>query len=627
MSQFTAELSQLAGIEGSTEDIARDIAPTTPAHPPRAARRETLDVSLDHNIDIDAAREELARRRRAQALASMTDAELQRLLDAGSDPQPVAPAASPADASQVSPIGSNNVAVSVADTAAFPAFGPGMPDASMYASPAGDPMTAAPVDQGPLLPLAMSVANIEDPATPVASGAHMGPASNLLDAGVGPHHLLQVIQQQQRMMQQMQQMTETIVQTSTADSRRPSLDPTVVTVKADDNMKLPQFKNADQDTTVIKILNEFETYFKARGISPSVPVFLRGITEGGNLKSWTMSHTPEHGNASEDPENILNWTWDRLKDEIVNSTLYRPVDLEESLKSYLRLECAASASLDEIRVYVNVFDGTLNKGRADGLPAEVTNSVVAASLLWISLPQAFQALMSQFFNSTETIRTDYAKLKKDINEVLKWPYCKKTYQQLLVTQAQVVKANAAPTLLASQGPAGPRTAKRGNIGAPGDYIAIIDVKVQGHEQGIDAFIANLCAQDSRFQGKLNARGNKIILTHPAQNALDGIGNNRHLLPIKPFIGEIKKATKIKSPDAKPPQIANPAPAVSADALQALQDEITSLKKQLESRQSQASTLERADTAGITANAAKTGIDPATHHMEHPTMLEDSGGPR
>ena len=80
MSQFTAELSQLAGIEGSTEDIARDIAPTTPAHPPRAARRETLDVSLDHNIDIDAAREELARRRRAQALASMTDAELQRLL-------------------------------------------------------------------------------------------------------------------------------------------------------------------------------------------------------------------------------------------------------------------------------------------------------------------------------------------------------------------------------------------------------------------------------------------------------------------------------------------------------------------------------------------------------------------
>ena len=179
MSQFTAELSQLAGIEGSTEDIARDIAPTTPAHPPRAARRETLDVSLDHNIDIDAAREELARRRRAQALASMTDAELQRLLDAGSDPQPVAPAASPADASQVSPIGSNNVAVSVADAAAFPAFGPGMPDASMYASPAGDPMTAAPADQGPLLPLAMSVANIEDPATPVASGAHMGPASNL----------------------------------------------------------------------------------------------------------------------------------------------------------------------------------------------------------------------------------------------------------------------------------------------------------------------------------------------------------------------------------------------------------------------------------------------------------------
>ena len=67
-----------------------------------------------------------------------------------------------------------------------------------------------------------------------------------------------------------------------------------------------------------------------------------------------------------------------------------------------------------------------------------------------------------------------------------------------------MKANAAPTLLASQGPAGPRTAKRGNIGAPGDYIAIIDVKVQGHEQGIDAFIANLCAQDSRFQGKLNA---------------------------------------------------------------------------------------------------------------------------
>ena len=50
---FTAELSEHAGVEGGTEDMARDNTSTTPDHPPRADRRETLDVSPDHDIDID----------------------------------------------------------------------------------------------------------------------------------------------------------------------------------------------------------------------------------------------------------------------------------------------------------------------------------------------------------------------------------------------------------------------------------------------------------------------------------------------------------------------------------------------------------------------------------------------
>ena len=625
------EIARVAGTDGTAEAGVPAGDSSTLVPRPRALRRETLDVPADQDIDLQAALAELARRRAAQRIARLSDADLHDIIAAGS---PIGMADNAAVGTTthwgVSSPRPNEVSPLSSVAAGAPSSGAIAPSTttearggspSLYASPAMAQMDGTAsfdqpsVTQGCSPPMGLPASSSASPASatalPHARGAHQGPPMDSPSGGISPQDLFQVLQKQAQMMETMMQTT--MLQTSQAGSV-----PAVIKIREDEQHKLPQHKNVDEATTVLTVLDDFETYFNARGLTPSVSVFLQAVQKGGNLQKWIDSRklTGVQRNTS---ANITHWTWEQLRTEIMQSTLYMPVDLTVSFEGFLDLPCPPSAELEDIRHYVHDFDTALNKARGDGLHPELTSQVVAAALLWKKLPRRFRGLISLNSESKETIRTDYPQLKIDINKVLQCPYAQQTYKPDETT----IKANVVSVPPASPAALGPRNTKGGGrIGAPGEYITSAPIKVPGSdERAINQFIANLSAHDSRFQGKLTRKGDKLIITHPTPAALDGLSRNRHFTAVKSLIGDLKKAEKITTSDVRPPPVANPAGVVSADAFKAMQDEINTLKLQ------QAPPLDRANTNDLTASAAASGTAgtvPLVHHTEHPTMLDDTG---
>ena len=367
-------------------------------------------------------------------------------------------------------------------------------------------------------------------------------------------------------------------------SRRESGSTTIVRIK-DEQIKIPRFKDIDADKgiTVSHLLLEWETYFKNKEVSPTVMAVLQAIDKGGNLYNWISSKTLTHAAALDDPDNINNWEWDRFKSEIFASSLHTPVDQGAIFDAVSNFAFKSCTSIDHIRDEVTRYEIAVNKANAASLSENLPPAYLA-NKLYRSLPDDFRNLMAQRNSkySSDTKRSSYVEIRKEIADVLLWPVTVSHYKQRPVQ----VRANAAPT-------AAPTTFHQRRVGGDNDYVVFIKVPKQfqgASGTAIDEGLLGLRSNDTRFGCARKPRVNGdefVIITHPQESTLKNLEQQKSFRIIQPFLqpGEIKapirNIPKAKSKGQPPVAAAASAPTAEASALADMKKQLDAMREELQ----------------------------------------------
>ena len=249
-------------------------------------------------------------------------------------------------------------------------------------------------------------------AIPRASASPHGNATAGLAEGIQAADLFNVLKQQA----EMQASLTAIVLNQTQHSQASQ----VVRVRDEEQIKIPRFKDIDIDkgVTVPHVLLEWETYFRNKGTSPSVPAVIQAIDKGGNLYSWMASNTMRHANALTDPDSVHNWDWHRFKDELFASSLHVEEDQCDLFEEVVSFKFASCNSIAQVRDGVTKFEIAVNRALAANLSAQLPTATLAMKL-YSSLPDDFRALMAQYdaAHSRASARDNYTEVKKEISQV------------------------------------------------------------------------------------------------------------------------------------------------------------------------------------------------------------------
>ena len=91
-----------------------------------------------------------------------------------------------------------------------------------------------------------------------------------------------------------------------------------------EKVKFTMYKNAGNgpgESSVEDIVWTWESEFDSAAIQPKVARVLGLMVPGGNLSAWAATYRSVTRNPR-DPEDIRNWTWERFRDELYDSTMY-----------------------------------------------------------------------------------------------------------------------------------------------------------------------------------------------------------------------------------------------------------------------------------------------------------------
>lgn len=331
-------------------------------------------------------------------------------------------------------------------------------------------------------------------AIPRASASPHGNAATGPVEGIHAADLFNVLKQQT----EMQANLTAIMLNQTQHSQVSQ----IVRVRDEEQIKIPRFKDIDIDkgVTVSHVLLEWETYFRNKGTSPSVPAVIQAIDKGGNLYSWMASNTMRHATALTDPDSVHNWDWHRFKEELFASSLHVEEDQCDLFEEVVSFKFASCNSIAQVRDGVTKFEIAANRALAANLSAQLPTATLAMKL-YSSLPDDFRALMAQYdaAHSRASARHNYMEVKKEISQVLTWQVTRNFYSQKTVSQrGNTVRANAAANTTAAGAPHGgtPR------VGTEQDYVVIMQVLKQYRGPAgrvIDEGLNGLRARDKRFQ--------------------------------------------------------------------------------------------------------------------------------
>ena len=467
-----------------------------PSPPGRDTRRETLYLPAGvtpASLSADAVRAELAaRKQREQVMASLSTEQLEQLA-AATDEEIAAKIMTPA-AKAVSANKQSMDSLPLQDD--LPPEQRAPPDHTAAGTGQNEPPMSVPMSASP--------------------GMHIEPAD-----------LFSLIKQQADVMTNMQSMQSTLMETT---ARRMSMGDGGPTIVRDaETVAKPKFKDADEKITVPLLLIEIETYFKGKGTSPTVPAVMNFFEKSGNVYAWIASKIMQHHDAIEDPENIHNWTWERFKNEILQSALCTHEPKPEPFQAVTDFRIPADATLSDVKAHVVKFETLANKAWAAGLKSHLPSTFLAM-LLYSRLPADFQGLMAYYpsegrYPSASDERSNYQLLQQEIRDVGKWKQTEAHYK--LKDRARkgqpVLAAAANPT------PAEPK-GFQGKVGGRNDMVIMASVKKEAHGnfgKAIDEFLTRLRQIDTRFQCERkvtkSGQGEIMIITPSAA----GTGKSDH----------------------------------------------------------------------------------------------------
>ena len=72
------------------------------------------------------------------------------------------------------------------------------------------------------------------------------------------------------------------------------------------------------------------------------------------LSAWAATYRSVTRNPR-DPEDIRNWTWERFRDELYDSTMYSPPDSKKLLDAFDKVKCQEPGTQDQVTAYTNLY--------------------------------------------------------------------------------------------------------------------------------------------------------------------------------------------------------------------------------------------------------------------------------
>ena len=190
-----------------------------------------------------------------------------------------------------------------------------------------------------------------------------------------------------------------------------------------EKVKFSTFKNAGSEpgsTSIDIILWTWETEFDSASQPPKVSRVIGLMLPGGNLSAWKDSHRSISRDVN-DPEDIRNWSWDRFRKELYESTMYTPPDKKKLLDTFSNVKCHEPGTPDQITAYTNQFSMALQNLKIHGLHSAFSPSQ-QAQMYYNNLTTFVKhhlALRDPKRVDSE-LRTDLCELRTEVRDLMTW---------------------------------------------------------------------------------------------------------------------------------------------------------------------------------------------------------------
>ena len=199
-----------------------------------------------------------------------------------------------------------------------------------------------------------------------------------------------------------------------------------------EKVKFSSFKNAGTQagfTTVETILWQWETEFASAGIPPKVSRVLGLMTAGGNLSAWKDTYRSATQDIN-DPDDIRNWSWERFRKELFDSTLYSPPDKKKLHDTFAGVKCQEPGTPEQITAYTNSFMLALQNLRLHHID-KMFSPQQQAQMYYNGLTEVVRQHMSLMDpkRADPEIRENLTEVREEVRAVAAWNVFRKAVEK------------------------------------------------------------------------------------------------------------------------------------------------------------------------------------------------------